>query len=69
LEKTGGFYYERWGDAPAHSIAAALFAKKEQVHFWDEIGYEHPPYTHCPQKEETWRQEKSMCGQDRSFGK
>ena len=59
---------QRWGDAPVHSIAAALFTKKEQIHFWDEIGYEHPPYTHCPQKEETWRRQKCTCGQDRNFG-
>ncbi|KAG6814354.1 hypothetical protein H0H92_010939 [Tricholoma furcatifolium] len=31
LDEKGGFYYERWGDAPVHSIGAALFAKKEQI--------------------------------------
>ncbi|KAG6909702.1 hypothetical protein DXG01_015903 [Tephrocybe rancida] len=30
LESKGGFYYERWGDAPVHSIAASLFANKSQ---------------------------------------
>ncbi|WVQ74575.1 hypothetical protein IAR50_004176 [Cryptococcus sp. DSM 104548] len=49
LDSKGGFYYERWGDAPIHSIAAALFAKKEQIHFFDDIGYKHVPFTHCPQ--------------------
>ncbi|KAJ9127538.1 Glycolipid 2-alpha-mannosyltransferase 1 [Naganishia onofrii] len=29
LDNAGGFYYERWGDAPVHSIGAALFAPKE----------------------------------------
>ncbi|CCM02363.1 uncharacterized protein FIBRA_04458 [Fibroporia radiculosa] len=38
LDQKGGFYYERWGDAPVHSIGAALFAKKEQIHFFKEIG-------------------------------
>jgi len=51
LDKTGGFYYERWGDAPVHSIAAALFARKDQVHFFDDIGYRHEPFQHCPQGE------------------
>lgn len=60
---------QRWGDAPVHSIAAALFVKKEQIHFWDEIGYEHNPYTHCPQKEQTWKEGKCSCSQQRSFGK
>ncbi|CED85435.1 glycosyltransferase family 15 protein [Phaffia rhodozyma] len=48
LEAKGGFYYERWGDAPVHSIGAGLFAKKEQVHFFSDIGYYHGPYSHCP---------------------
>ncbi|KJA14559.1 glycosyltransferase family 15 protein [Hypholoma sublateritium FD-334 SS-4] len=49
LDRAGGFYYERWGDAPVHSIGAALFARKEQIHFFDDIGYRHEPYQHCPQ--------------------
>jgi alpha 1,2-mannosyltransferase len=40
LEASGGFYYERWGDAPVHSIAAALFLPKDRIHFFEEIGYE-----------------------------
>ncbi|KAF8522291.1 glycosyltransferase family 15 protein [Hysterangium stoloniferum] len=51
LEKAGGFYYERWGDAPVHSIGAALFARKEQLHFFSDIGYRHEPFQHCPQGE------------------
>ncbi|CAK5277300.1 unnamed protein product [Mycena citricolor] len=38
LDSRGGFYYERWGDAPVHSIGAALFARKDQIHFFDDIG-------------------------------
>jgi hypothetical protein len=34
LEAKGGFYYERWGDAPVHSIAASLFARPDQIHFF-----------------------------------
>ncbi|KAG5456374.1 MAG: glycosyltransferase family 15 protein [Olpidium bornovanus] len=33
LDQKGGFFYERWGDAPVHSIAAALLLKKDQIHF------------------------------------
>jgi hypothetical protein len=40
LDSKGGFYYERWGDAPVHSIAAALFLPKDRIHIFDEIGYE-----------------------------
>ncbi|KAF8312021.1 glycosyltransferase family 15 protein [Clavulina sp. PMI_390] len=49
LDKKGGFYYERWGDAPVHSIGAALFAHKDQIHFFEDIGYRHEPFQHCPQ--------------------
>lgn len=44
LDKAGGFYYERWGDAPVHSIGAALFARKEQIHWFEDIGYRHEPF-------------------------
>jgi hypothetical protein len=32
---------ERWGDAPVHSIAAALFLPKDRLHQWDDIAYRH----------------------------
>ncbi|CAK5265628.1 unnamed protein product [Mycena citricolor] len=62
LDATGGFYYERWGDAPVHSIAAALFLDKSKIHFFNEIGYEHPPNQHCPTDNDVWT--KGMCGCD-----
>lgn len=68
LDQQGGFYYERWGDAPFHSIAAALFASSDQIHFFDQIGYEHDPYTHCPRDEATWTEESCTCDPKRSFG-
>ncbi|KAJ9104391.1 hypothetical protein QFC20_004527 [Naganishia adeliensis] len=49
LDKAGGFYYERWGDAPVHSIGAALFAPKDKIHWFSDIGYRHEPFQMCPQ--------------------
>jgi alpha 1,2-mannosyltransferase len=48
LDKSGGFFYERWGDAPVHSIGVALFLKPEEVHYFKDIGYRHNPFHHCP---------------------
>ena len=62
------FCAQRWGDAPVHSIGAALFAKKEQIHFFDDIGYEHNPYIHCPKGAGLWKQGHCSCNPDRSFG-
>ncbi|KIK79299.1 glycosyltransferase family 15 protein [Paxillus rubicundulus Ve08.2h10] len=67
LDQKGGFYYERWGDAPVHSIAAALFLPRSSVHFFEEIGYEHPPYTHCPINEEQWTAGRCSCNPKGSF--
>ncbi|KAJ7247351.1 hypothetical protein C8J57DRAFT_1241065 [Mycena rebaudengoi] len=55
-----GFYYERWGDAPVHSIGAALFARKDQIHFFEDIGYRHEPFQHCPQLQHA----KNRCSCD-----
>ncbi|EJF61893.1 glycosyltransferase family 15 protein [Dichomitus squalens] len=67
LDAKGGFYYERWGDAPVHSIAVALFQDKSQIQFFDEIGYEHNPYTHCPRNPDAWARGKCDCEPKRSF--
>ncbi|KAL6453618.1 KTR4 Probable mannosyltransferase KTR4 [Candida maltosa Xu316] len=49
LDSTGKFYYERWGDAPVHSIGVSLFAAKDKIHWFRDIGYFHDPYLYCPQ--------------------
>jgi mannosyltransferase len=33
LDRAGGFFYERWGDAPVHSIALALFEDSSKIHW------------------------------------
>ncbi|RHZ86048.1 hypothetical protein Glove_55g16 [Diversispora epigaea] len=65
LDSKGGFFYERWGDAPVHSIAAALFLKKHQIHFFNDIGYRHEPFSHCPADEKI--QLKCHCNPHDSF--
>lgn len=52
LESTGKFYYERWGDAPVHSLGVALFADKEKIHWFRDIGYRHDMYGYCPNRKD-----------------
>lgn len=33
LDRAGGFFYERWGDAPVHSIALGLFEDSRKIHW------------------------------------
>ncbi|KAF8910943.1 glycosyltransferase family 15 protein [Gymnopilus junonius] len=66
LDQKGGFYYERWGDAPVHSIGAALFARKDQIHFFNDIGYRHEPFQHCPQGE-AHKRGKCWCDNAQNF--
>ncbi|CAO3652420.1 unnamed protein product [Cunninghamella blakesleeana] len=47
LDKSGGFFYEKWGDS-IHTIAAAMFLDKKQIHFFDHIGYSKSDISHCP---------------------
>ncbi|KAJ2061357.1 hypothetical protein GGI17_003123 [Coemansia sp. S146] len=48
LDHAGGFFYERWGDAPVHSLAVAMLLNKSQVHWFEDIGYYHGPLWNCP---------------------
>lgn len=67
LDQAGGFYYERWGDAPVHSIGAALLAPKDKLHFFSDIGYRHEPFQRCPQGEAHSRG-RCWCDPKENFG-
>ena len=68
LDKAGGFFYERWGDAPVHSIAAALFLNRSQIYQFEEIGYYHPPWGHCPANRKKYHDNgKCSCNPEDSF--
>ncbi|KAJ7632634.1 glycosyltransferase family 15 protein [Roridomyces roridus] len=62
----GGWYYERWGDAPVHSIAASLFARKDQTHFFRDIGYKHDRFGHCPGGAQ-WTAGRCACNPNDAF--
>ncbi|KKY15607.1 putative glycolipid 2-alpha-mannosyltransferase [Phaeomoniella chlamydospora] len=67
LDKDGGFFYERWGDAPVHSIAAGLTLTKDEIHFFDDIAYYHVPFTHCPTDEKKRLDLKCHCNPNDNF--
>ncbi|KAK5117313.1 hypothetical protein LTR62_005930 [Meristemomyces frigidus] len=67
LDHDGGFFYERWGDAPVHSIAAGLMLKKEEIHFFNDIAYYHVPFTHCPTGEDIRIKNKCHCNPKDNF--
>ncbi|KAI9720328.1 MAG: hypothetical protein M1828_005712 [Chrysothrix sp. TS-e1954] len=50
LDRAGGFFYERWGDAPVHTIGLGLFEDKEKLHWFRDIGYQHIPFFNCPKR-------------------
>lgn len=58
LDKQGGFFYERWGDAPIHSLAVGMFLDKEEVIYFEDIGYKHAPFGHCP-IDSNWRRDQN----------
>ncbi|GMM37297.1 alpha-1,2-mannosyltransferase [Saccharomycopsis crataegensis] len=67
LDKAGGFFYERWGDAPVHSIAAALFLPRDELHFFGDVGYYHVPFHNCPVDPQTRLTNKCVCNTQEDF--
>ena len=67
LDQDGGFFYERWGDAPVHSIAAGLLLNKSEIHFFNDIAYYHVPFTHCPTGVQTRLDRRCHCNPDDNF--
>jgi mannosyltransferase len=64
LSDAGGFYYERWGDAPVHSIAAALFLDKNEIMHFDEIGYTHVPFFTYPEGKQALKYRRCVVPKD-----
>lgn len=56
LESAGGFFYERWGDAPVHSIAFSIMLETDRFYFVSNTGYRHYPNQDCP-TDQTLREE------------
>jgi mannosyltransferase len=48
MDRSGGFWMERWGDAPIHSLAAGVLLGPQDIHYFRDIGYRHTTIQHCP---------------------
>ncbi|EDO14898.1 hypothetical protein Kpol_348p2 [Vanderwaltozyma polyspora DSM 70294] len=48
LESKGGFFYERWGDAPVHTLAVSYMLSADEIFFVGNTGYFHHPNKDCP---------------------
>jgi len=45
IDRRGGIYYRRWGDAPIKTIGVTLFIPRNQTHHFADIAYKHNIYT------------------------
>lgn len=48
MDRGGGFWMERWGDAPVHSLAAGALLGPQDIHYFRDFGYRHTTIQHCP---------------------
>ncbi|SCW03205.1 LAFE_0G05314g1_1 [Lachancea fermentati] len=64
LDSKGGFYYERWGDAPVHSIGVALLMRRDEIIHFDELGYYHIPFSTCPSSNLMRIAQRCVCDPD-----
>lgn len=61
LDQAGGFFYERWGDAPIHSIIFSLILQKDEVHLFHDISYEHTVGKSCPLNDAFRKKARCVC--------
>ena len=41
VDRLGGIYEHRWGDAPIRSLAVSMFVPRNRTHRFVDIGYKH----------------------------
>lgn len=61
LDREGGFYYSRWGDAPVHTMAVSLLLSKNELFFLEDSGYYHRPNGDCPWDPEIRKSRRCTC--------
>ncbi|KAG0687921.1 alpha 1,2-mannosyltransferase 2.4.1 [Pichia californica] len=61
LDHAGGFFYERWGDAPVHSIIFSLMLKREELYLFQNISYEHTVAKSCPLNDAFRKKARCVC--------
>ncbi|MFX0072857.1 MAG: hypothetical protein ACFFAO_17405 [Candidatus Hermodarchaeota archaeon] len=44
IDKNGGIYYNRWGDASIHLLAVSVFVDKNKVYCFKDIDYSHQDF-------------------------
>ncbi|KAI1374416.1 glycolipid 2-alpha-mannosyltransferase-domain-containing protein [Hypoxylon crocopeplum] len=62
LDKAGGFYYERFGDAPVHTLSVSMFLPKTRIWYFRDIGYAHGLCEQCPPHEQQLMLESRASG-------
>ncbi|KAI2617744.1 glycolipid 2-alpha-mannosyltransferase-domain-containing protein [Hypoxylon sp. NC1633] len=62
LDRAGGFYYERFGDAPVHTLSVSMFLPKTRIWYFRDIGYAHGLCEQCPPHEHHLMLDSQMNG-------
>ena len=63
LDKSGGFFYERWGDSFPLTVAAALLLRRDEINHNDIEGYSYggPDFAICPKDVNLYADLKCTC--------
>ena len=48
IDRLGGIYYHRWGDAPIKGLALSLFVPRDKLHRFSDVGYKHAGMVNDP---------------------
>ena len=67
LDRTGNFFYERWGDAPVHSIAFSYMLSPEEIQYFDNTGYFHGKVGNCPRERNVLSELNCSCKSRQDF--
>lgn len=67
LDRTGNFFYERWGDAPVHTIAVSYLLPPEKIHYFDNTGYYHEKIGNCPRDRKVFKALNCACSRYQDF--
>ena len=60
-------YIVTGADLQVHSLAVALFLPISKIHWFNDVGYRHNPWTHCPSDNLSYENGRCLCPREDNF--
>ncbi len=67
LDKSQGFFKDKWSNGPIFTISTSLFLKRSQIHYFSDLGYHERVLKTCPNDQNIWIKNNCLCNREEQY--